>query len=79
MANPTVTRFRGAPSELRATLPLDVARRVTYTATPRGLGTLYRYRLHVDRTLAHEHLNRADNSARLLVAVEPAPRGLAHA
>jgi len=71
-ASSAVTRFRGAPHDLVAMLSPDIAERVTVEATARGWDTLYRYRLHMDRTAAHSFLNkRSDNNARMLVRDVP--------
>ena len=64
----SVTRFRGTPHELRATLPSDIASRVTYCAKIVGWDTSYRYSLHETRDLAYKRVNAGDNSVRLLVA-----------
>lgn len=67
-ASASVTRFRGQPHELRALLPDDVARRVSYVSRPAGWNMLYTYTLHEDRTLAQKRIARSDNATRLLVA-----------
>lgn len=63
-----ITRFRGAPHELLATLPPDIACRVTVTRTPMGIiDTKYTYSVHETRDLACRKCHKSDNSVTLLV------------